>query len=122
PQPGQFVLPPPAGPRRSRHSPQRQHVMLPPRGRKIKAERDLTLDPHRVNRLGEQSRHLRLWFTPLRFRGRDVYIGTISRDIGVYFTTRAWSLTTHAIDAPDDADGRRLQWSVEPGMEPDLSR
>lgn len=79
--------------------------MLPPRGRKIKAERDLTLDPHRVNRLGEQSRHLRLWFTPLRFRGRDVYIGTISRDIGVYFTTRAWSLTTHAID-PDLDEAR----------------
>ncbi len=42
--------------------------------------------------------HLRLWLTPIRFRGKDVWVGAISRDIGVYFTTRAWNLMTHAID------------------------
>ena len=42
--------------------------------------------------------HLRLWLSPMKFRGRHVWIGTITRDIGVYFTTRAWNLTTHAID------------------------
>jgi hypothetical protein len=42
--------------------------------------------------------HLRLWLTPLYFRGKDVWVGAISRDIGVYFTMRAWNLMTHAID------------------------
>jgi hypothetical protein len=42
--------------------------------------------------------HLRLWVTPILFRGKNVWVGAISRDIGVYFTTRAWNLMTHAID------------------------
>jgi LssY C-terminus len=42
--------------------------------------------------------HLRLWATPLRFRGKPVWIGQISRDIGVRFTLKTWNLTTHAID------------------------
>jgi len=42
--------------------------------------------------------HLRLWLSPLKYRGESVWVGTITRDIGVYFTTRAWNLTTHAID------------------------
>lgn len=42
--------------------------------------------------------HLRLWAT--RYRGNPVWVGTITRDIGVCFTPRAWNLTTHAID-PD---------------------
>jgi len=46
--------------------------------------------------------HLRLWLSPVRFRGELVWIGAISRDIGVFFTTRAWNLTTHAIDPEVD--------------------
>jgi hypothetical protein len=42
--------------------------------------------------------HLRLWLTPLRFRDRPVWVGQISRDIGVRFTTQVWNLTTHRID------------------------
>jgi len=49
--------------------------------------------------------HLRLWFTNFRYKGDYVLIGTITRDIGVYFTTRAWNLTTHAID-PDVDEAR----------------
>jgi hypothetical protein len=49
--------------------------------------------------------HLRLWWTPWRYRGHNVWVGTITRDIGVYFTTRAWNLTTHAID-PDVDEAR----------------
>jgi len=45
-----------------------------------------------------QRNHLRLWLAPWRFRGEAVWVGTITRDIGVYFTTKAWNLTTHAID------------------------
>jgi hypothetical protein len=46
--------------------------------------------------------HLRLWATPLRFRGQCVWIGQISRDIGVRFTWRTWNLTTHRIDSDVD--------------------
>jgi hypothetical protein len=52
-----------------------------------------------------QRNHLRLWVTPIRFRGENVWIGAISRDIGVYLTTRAWNLMTHAID-PDVDEAR----------------
>lgn len=49
--------------------------------------------------------HLRLWLTPFRFRGQPVWIGQVSRDIGVRFTTKAWNLTTHRID-PDVDEAR----------------
>ena len=49
--------------------------------------------------------HLRLWLTPLEFEGRPVWVGQVSRDIGVRFTTRAWNLTTHRID-PDVDESR----------------
>jgi hypothetical protein len=49
--------------------------------------------------------HLRLWLTPLRFQGQPVWIGQISRDIGVRFTPKTWNLTTHKID-PDVDDAR----------------
>ena len=42
--------------------------------------------------------HLRLWLTPLEFSGRPVWVGQISRDIGVRFTTHTWNLTTHRVD------------------------
>ncbi len=49
--------------------------------------------------------HLRLWLTPLAFEGKPVWVGQISRDIGVRFTTQAWNLTTHRID-PDVDESR----------------
>lgn len=49
--------------------------------------------------------HLRLWLTNLAFDGRPVWVGQISRDIGVRMTTRAWNLTTHRID-PDVDEAR----------------
>jgi len=42
--------------------------------------------------------HLRLWMTPMHFEGKPVWIGQISRDIGVRFTIK--TITTHKID-PD---------------------
>jgi hypothetical protein len=46
--------------------------------------------------------HLRLWLTPLRYEGREVWVGQISRDIGVRLTWK--TLTTHKIDPRvDDA-------------------
>lgn len=49
--------------------------------------------------------HLRLWLAPMTFRKQPVWIGQISRDIGVRFTTAAWNLTTHRID-PDVDESR----------------
>lgn len=46
--------------------------------------------------------HLRLWLTPIRFKGNNVWVGAISRDIGVKMTTRTWNLTTHEIDGNVD--------------------
>lgn len=48
--------------------------------------------------------HLRLWLTPIVYQGKDVWIGQISRDIGVRFTTK--TLVTHKIDP--DVDSARL--------------
>lgn len=42
--------------------------------------------------------HLRLWMSPLRYEGVPVWIGQISRDIGVRLTTK--TITTHKVD-PD---------------------
>jgi hypothetical protein len=49
--------------------------------------------------------HLRLWLTNLAFDGRPVWVGQVSRDIGVRLTTKAWNLTTHRID-PDVDEAR----------------
>jgi hypothetical protein len=46
----------------------------------------------------DERNHLRLWLTPLIFEGRDVWIGQISRDIGVRLSSK--TITTHKID-PD---------------------
>ena len=45
-----------------------------------------------------QRNHLRLWMSPYTYRGLPVWIGQISRDIGVRFTRK--TITTHKID-PD---------------------
>jgi hypothetical protein len=47
-----------------------------------------------------QRNHLRVWLCPMRFEGKPVWIGQISRDIGVRFTTEIWPPVTHEID-PD---------------------
>jgi hypothetical protein len=47
--------------------------------------------------------HMRVWRTPYMYRGDEVYIGQISRDVGVKFNKR--TITTHAID-PDVDDTR----------------
>ncbi len=49
--------------------------------------------------------HLRLWMSDLRWEGFPVWIGQISRDIGVRFTRR--TITTHKID-PDVDETREF--------------
>jgi hypothetical protein len=47
-----------------------------------------------------QRNHLRVWLSPMRYKGDPVWIGQISRDIGVRFTFKTWPPVTHKID-PD---------------------
>lgn len=72
--------------------------------------------------------HLRLWRTSLKLQGNTVWIGQVSRDIGVRFTLKTWNLTTHRIDPDVDesrdyvvdslADGGRLsKLSLVPGCD-----
>jgi hypothetical protein len=49
--------------------------------------------------------HLRLWYSPFRYQGKPVFVGQVSRDIGVRFTSKAWPPVTHKID-PDVDEAR----------------
>ena len=53
----------------------------------------------------DERNHLRLWLSPMRYQGMPVYIGQISRDIGVKLTAKSPTLTTHEID-PDVDEAR----------------
>jgi hypothetical protein len=46
--------------------------------------------------------HLRLWLMPKRYKGMDVWVGSVSRDVGSYFTLRTPWLSAHAIDPEID--------------------
>jgi len=52
-----------------------------------------------------QRNHMRLWLSPYSYRGKPIWVGQISRDIGVRFTLRSPFLTTHKID-PEVDDAR----------------
>ena len=64
--------------------------------------------------------HLRLWLTPLTYHGKPVWIGQISRDIGVRWTLQTPNLTTHKINPNVDearaylirdlARGQAVRW------------
>lgn len=49
-----------------------------------------------------QRNHMRLWLAPFTHLGRPVWVGQVSRDIGVKLTTHSPSLTTHVIDPEID--------------------
>jgi hypothetical protein len=64
---------------------------------------DLALQKSRDNI--HQRNHLRLWLSPLRYRGKPVWVGQISRDIGSRLTIHSPYFTTHKID-PDVDEAR----------------
>ena len=49
---------------------------------------------------------MRFWLSPIRFRGKKVFVGQISRDIGVKLTLKSPTISTHVID-PDVDEARR---------------
>jgi len=57
---------------------------------------DLALQRARDN--VHQRNHLRLWVSPMRYQGKPVWVGQISRDIGTRLTIHSPYLTTHKID------------------------
>jgi hypothetical protein len=48
--------------------------------------------------------HMRFWLTPMTYQGMKVWVGQISRDIGVELTDKSWYLTTHKIGPEVDFD------------------
>jgi hypothetical protein len=64
---------------------------------------DLALQKARDNI--HQRNHLRLWLSPMRYQGKQVWVGQISRDIGSRLTVHSPTLTTHKID-PDVDEAR----------------
>jgi hypothetical protein len=48
--------------------------------------------------------HARLWLAPFTLQSRNVWIGQVSRDIGVRLTDQVWNLTTHKIGPDVDFD------------------
>jgi hypothetical protein len=44
-----------------------------------------------------QRSHLRLWLAPFTIDRLQVWVGQISRDIGIKMTTQSWYLTIHVI-------------------------
>jgi len=66
----------------------------------------------RARRSIAQRNHLRLWLAPFHFEGRPVWIGQISRDIGVKLTTKSPTFTTHVIDPEVDTTREYLLHSL----------
>lgn len=50
--------------------------------------------------------HARFWLSRIHFQGKEVWVGQISRDIGVKFTLKSPTISTHVID-PDIDEARR---------------
>lgn len=59
----------------------------------------------RIRKNIHERNHFRLWRAPMTFEGQPVWIGQISRDIGVRFTRK--TITTHKID-PDVDETREF--------------
>jgi hypothetical protein len=48
----------------------------------------------------DERNHLRLWLAPVTFESKDVWVGQISRDIGIKLSSK--TIVTHKIDANVD--------------------
>jgi len=66
----------------------------------------------RARRSIAQRNHMRLWLAPFRFEGRPVWVGQVSRDIGIKLTPKSPTLTTHIIDPEVDTTREYLLHSL----------
>jgi hypothetical protein len=60
----------------------------------------------------KQRNHMRLWLAPFRCQGAPVWVGQVSRDIGVKVTSKSPTLTTHVIDPVVDESREYLFHSL----------
>jgi len=67
--------------------------------------RDQDIAVQRIRKNIHERNHFRLWLAPMTFNDELVWIGQISRDIGVRFTAK--TITTHKID-PDVDETREF--------------
>jgi len=81
----------------------RSAICISSDGRLFGRAQDLALQKARDNI--HQRNHLRLWLTPMRYHGKQVWVGQISRDIGSRLTLHSPTFTTHKID-PDVDEAR----------------
>ncbi|HSJ01779.1 MAG TPA: LssY C-terminal domain-containing protein [Verrucomicrobium sp.] len=92
-------------------------------------QEDLALQRPRPS--AKRRNHMRLWLTDWRIDGQPVWVGQISRDIGVRFTRHTWNLTTHRVAADVDESrdnlvaesistqsAKALGWTKGVGMAP----
>jgi len=59
-----------------------------------------------------QRNHMRLWLAPFRCEGKPVWVGQVSRDIGVKLTSKSPTFTTHVIDPVVDESREYLLHSL----------
>lgn len=59
-----------------------------------------------------QRNHIRFWLAPFTHLGRQVWVGQISRDIGIKMTPKSPTLTTHIIDPEVDLTREYLLHSL----------
>jgi hypothetical protein len=59
-----------------------------------------------------QRNHMRLWLAPFRCEGKPVWVGQVSRDIGVKVTGKSSTFTTHIIDPVVDESREYLLHSL----------
>lgn len=66
----------------------------------------------RARRSIAQRNHMRLWLAPFSFEGQPVWVGQVSRDIGIKVTPKSPTLTTHVIDPEVDTTREYLFHSL----------
>ena len=66
-------------------------------------EQDLAFQKSRA--IIDERNHMRIWLAPVTLEGEPVWVGQVSRDIGVKLSGKLWPPTTHVID-PDVDDAR----------------
>lgn len=73
-------------------------------------KQDIAMQRGRANI--NQRNHMRLWLAPFRCEGRPVWVGQVSRDIGVKVTPKSPTFTTHIIDPVVDESREYLLQSL----------
>jgi hypothetical protein len=66
----------------------------------------------RARRSISQRNHMRLWLAPFRYENQSVWLGQVSRDIGIKVTPKSPTLTTHVIDPQVDTTREYLLHSL----------